>query len=180
MSETPFVWSTQSCILKQLLSSFTVLDCTFVCVFLWTYMIFTVKLKPKGVLLYFLVLCSCCSFYTDIVCCLQFHCTCWDFYLLFQHDTWLSALAVCLWMPRKPERYWRDMSGWCLCWFCCFLHFAHCCHLTVCVFFSSQKGMECAILHTAIYAGQELWHFIFCLFVNVQAEMTCIFQMIYL
>lgn len=24
-------------------------------------------------------LCSCRSFYTDVVCCLQFHCNCWDF-----------------------------------------------------------------------------------------------------
>lgn len=27
----------------------------------------------------------------------------------------------------------------------------------------SQKGVECAIPHTANYAGQESWHFIFCL-----------------
>lgn len=48
--------------------------------------------------------------------------------------------------------------------------------------FFSQKVVECAIPHTAIYAGQELWHFIFCQweFVSVQAEMTCIFQMFYL
>lgn len=42
--------------------------------------------------------------------------------------------------------------------------------------------MDCAIPHTAIYAGQELWHFIFCQgeFVSVQAKMTCIFQIFYL
>lgn len=52
--------------------------------------------------------------------------------------------------------------------------------ILLCFFVSSQEGVECAIPHTAIYAGQELWHFISCLFVNVQAEMTCIFQMLYL
>lgn len=39
------------------------------------------------------------------------------------------------------------------------------CHVIVIffLFLFWQKGVECAIPHTAIYAGQELWHFIFCL-----------------
>lgn len=45
--------------------------------------------------------------------------------------------------------------------FCCFLYFL--CYSHLFLFLFSQKGVECAIPHTAIYAGQELWHFIFCL-----------------
>lgn len=66
--------------------------------------------------------------------------------------------------------------------FCCFLSCYHSFSLIIFWLFVLLKGVECAISHTAIYAGQELWHFILCLweFVSVQAKFTCIFQMLYL
>lgn len=96
----------------------------------------------------------------SVVCCLWFQFYCWNICLLFQHDTGLSVLEVCLWKPYKPEWYWQEVRGWILCYLF-YLFF-----LIMFMFFFfvfSQRGVECAIPHTAIYAGQELWHFIFCL-----------------
>lgn len=41
----------------------------------------------------------------SVVCCLQFQFYCWNIYLSFQHDTWMSVLAVCLSKPHKPKWY---------------------------------------------------------------------------
>lgn len=57
-----------------------------------------------------------------------------------------------------------------------------CLYVFLLIVFFSQKGVECAIPHTAIYAGQELWHFILFQweFLSVQAEITCILLKCYI
>lgn len=131
------------------------------CVSLWTKR-FSVKLKPKGVIFFLSSLLS--RFFVlhwlkiSVVCCLLIPIFIAGIIcLLFQHDTWLSVLVVCLWNPHKPEWYRQEVCGWILLLFSLFFL------LLLSCFLFSQWGVECAIPHTAIYAGQELWHFIFCL-----------------
>lgn len=160
------------------------------CVLLWT-KLFSVKLKPKGVFFFFFSrLLSCfCFTLTENICCMLplIPIYCWNICLLFQRDTWRSVLGEAFVAATQTQtgndmerRTWVNCLLFVLLFsFIFLLLYYHVC-LFVCLF--SQRGVECAIPHTAIYAGQELWHFILCLweFVSVQAEITCIFQMLYL
>lgn len=62
-----------------------------------------------------------------------------------------------MWQTHKPGRYWQERVGV----FCSLsvLHFFFLLYRS-CFVVTERCGM-CNIPHTAIYAGQELWHFIY-------------------
>lgn len=129
------------------------------CVLLWTNL-FSVNLKPKGVFFFVFFLAFVLHWLKiSVVCCLLFQFIAGILFIVSARH--LAECPSSVFVTATQTRMVLTGSKWVnSCLFDCFLFFLF---LLLSCFLFSQRGVECAIPHTAIYAGQELWHFIFCL-----------------
>lgn len=130
------------------------------CVFLWT-KLFSVKLKPKG-FFFSCLLSHFCFTLTENICCMLplIPIYCWNICLLFQHDTWLSVLEVCLWKPHKLEWYWQEVYGWVIC------------RLSVCyiVFFLFSYYYYYYCYYHVLSSHREVWNVQYRILQSMQAK----------
>lgn len=142
-----------------------VLDCNLLCYIIVIIIILVNKIiyfsvKLKNLKEFYFIFCSL-LFYTDwkyLVCLLPFDSN------MLQEFCCFSVALLAVWRFVEASQAMMVLGGNRIAWLLSIVYcFTFSFFLTRIMFCCHRKGVECAIPHTAIYAGQELWHFIFCL-----------------